>query len=535
MQLLGFYPIVLNDDGLEYVSVDPYLIDDDYDDEMYKLLKKMRKEKKTRKKLLKKKSKKSKKTSQPPVATTTIQPIPNIVYYWPSSITTIVHPVKDAISFEHSFDTKVELSEKGGQKPYDNDSSEENSSEADSSYSNQNNRNGKPAKINYESSFNFQRKLKFDDDDTRSREVENESSVSSTSTTSTTTPYPLLTVFPDPEEVAIQEIINQQEIVNKISDEEAGNITKTIPVEDVVDQATESSSVFVKDNSTEADAVPNVAVEIPSNVYEDNVKVDQNQANSQDTKGEENILEESAAPESQNPDITSVDVTESEAHTTESSLSIPSGILQFFHETLPDNNEQLSSIGLPSHSEVVGNVPVPSSQQTNHSDQIAETSENNTNSDGHRETDTGHNLSTVGINAETTTNGPTNQSVDEYLAMPNSSADKVHADSEVAIPTAHITDDSEGYEYSIDPKISLPIAIVENLESRSFIDDPVVAVIVDDINGKSGRRSDVPIEADDDEDTTDNLPYNLTNENVLEQSSTIESKSFFCIVNRKST
>lgn len=492
LQLLGFYPIVLNDDGLEYVSVDPYLIDDDYDDEMYKLLKKVKKEKKARKKLLKKKAKKTKtkKISEPPVVTTTVQPISNIVYYWPSTITTtIVHPVDGTSTYQHSIDTRIELNENDEKKPSNNESSEEDSSEVDSSSYDQQikNKKQKPAKINYETSLSFGRELKFEVDD-----EENQTTISSSSATLTTTPYPFLTVFPDPEELAIQEILNQQEIINKIAD----NTTKMISTEGIVVSTTELTTV--EDNETNAE----ITAEVPSDVYGENGK------------------DENVSSEPTNPYITSIVVTDPSIHSTESSILIPAGILQFFHETLLDDDEQSSTVGSPSHSEIIDIFPVTDSPNANIFDEITETTENNKNIDGHRETDTQHNHTDVHVGVQTTTNAATAQPIYEHLTIPNSSDDKVLTSMEITLPDGHIKDESEGYEYSIDPKISLPVEVNGDFESRSI--SPVLSVIVNDSHEKSGRRSDIPIEADDVNDDDDNLPNNLST--LSEQNNTIECK-----------
>ncbi len=514
LQLLGFYPIVLNDDGLEYVSMEPYLIEDDYDDRMYKLLKEMKKEKKARKKAQKKKAKKSKKTTteKPPPATTTtvsptsVQPISNIVYYWPSTITTIVHPGQSeatttGTSYQHSFDTRINIKES---------SSEEDSSEVDSNSSDQINKNDKqkPAKINYATRFSFERKFNFGDGDTRA--IDSETTRPSISTTTTTTPYPLITVFPDPEEVAIQEILDQQEIVNKISDEsekhDEGSGTKTISNEQQqIDDLTTDELSSVQDNSNDPHYM-----KMPT-------------LSGDSTKIEANASMESVLLESTNPDTpTSSHVTESAVYASESPLLIPTGALQFFHETLPDDESSNPAISAsPSLSEIVTNVPISTSTDVHISDEVEEATENDNNTDGHRDVDTQPNYSAVQLNDEITT--PLQPIVDEHLTTSplKPSDDKIYTQLEITAPmTGENGNDAEGYQYLIDPKITL--------ESRSLTDEPVlVAVIVED-DKSGGRRSDVPIEADDinDEDTTDNLAYNLTGENLLERSSNVVESKF---------
>lgn len=510
LQLLGFYPLVSNDDGLAYapLSVDPYQVNDEYDDRMYELLKKRKKERKARKKQQKKKSKTSKKATQQTIPTTTVQPVQNIVYYWP-------------FNYQQSFDTRIQINENGQKKPYDDESSEEeDSSEAYASSDDERKIVEKqtPAKIDYETRFGSERKL--DDDDKQARAVENQTSIDSTSSTSTTTPYPLLTVVPDPEEVAIQEFIYQQEIVNKISENDQGNKTKAVPEEDLVDLTTESSSVFDLHNSTEVDAVLDATVEESSGVDKESAR------DMQETKSEVNSLEESVPTESTTAS-TDIDVTEPSTYSTESAVTTPTVVLQFFRETLPELDELPLPIGTPSPTEIVDNFSVPRFPDVTHTSvELPETTENNENTDGHRETGTEPDDSAAQISEETTTSGAITQPMDKQSTPTNSSDDQIVTDFEVPIPNSHIGDESEGYEYSIDPKISLPMVIDDDSESRSLTDKPGVVAIVND---KSGRRSDVPIEADDinDEDATDNLPYNLTGENLLEQSNVIESRWIF--------
>ncbi|KAG4076253.1 hypothetical protein HA402_014802 [Bradysia odoriphaga] len=486
LQLLGFYPIVLNDDGLEYVSMEPYLIEDDDDDEMYKLLKKIKKEKKARKKSQKKKSKKSKKgTEAPPVETTTVQPISNIVYYWPSAITTIVHPPgqgEGTSTYQHSIDTRLSI----------DDSSDENSAEVDASSKGQivKTDQQKPAKINYQTTFSFGRRL--DDDDAETRP--------------TTTAYPLLTVVPDPEQVAIEEIIDQQEVVNKISDQKNGTKTES---QDYVDRITDAP-VTVQDHLTTVETLQ-VTDDVPVS--------EESPSYSQDTKVADKIPEENVPSEASTvtpvdiSSITSVDdtTTESSAYSTEPSPSIPTGALQFFHETLPD--EQDVPNGLPNLSEIFDSIPESNSADTHVSDKFEETTENDTNIDGHSDADTQHGHSTVQLNEEPTTAMPP---LDDHLTTPKSTDGTTYTELEITIPTnSNTNSDSEGYEYFIDPKITRPIKVLDELESRSLTDEPMVVAV----DVKSGRRSDVPIEADDinEEDTTDNLAYNLTDD-TLEQS-----------------
>lgn len=552
LQLLGFYPIVSNDDGLEYVSLDPYLIEDDYDDRMYELLKKMKKEKKARRKSLKKKLKKTKKTrpTATPTTSTTVQPISNIVYYWPSTITTIIQPGEGHHTYEHSIDTTISSSEK---KPYDNvDSSEENSYEIDDSskeHSNSNNDNDqskvqKPANINYETSFGSERKLTFldeDENDSNSRAVTNEIS----SSTSTTTPYPLLTIFPDPDEVAIQDILDQQEIVNKITPNEQRNTTEAeVENHDVL---TGDSIVNVEDIFKEVEAVHQPAIEPPSSIIDLIDISDVFQSIPEETTNEEKHLEKPSPSQSTEIEIIStisVDTTQPSSVTLEATTpnTIPVGVLQFFHETLPEPDDHLSSIGSPSTPEIIDNIPLSGPhEQVDVSNEIAETTENDKTNDGHSEIHSKPDSSVVQVKEETTLANDITQPIDEDLSTYNSPNDSLNNDDttavldfDVRIQTDHMTDQSEGYEYSVDPKVSLTsensltsIEIDDDFGSRSLIDNPeyavAVAVSVDD---KSGRRSDVPIEADDvnDEDTTDGLPYNFTDENSMQQSNAIESK-----------
>lgn len=442
--------------------MEPYLIEDDYDDRMYKLLKQVRKEKKARKKLQKKlKKQQSKQSSETPTTTeqpiTTVQPISNIVYYWPATITTIVHPGVSPSTYQHSLDGTAAI----------NESSEDASSEVEK------NDKQKPAQINYETRFSFERKLKLDDDDVQTNQTFSNS-------TSTTTPYPLITVFPDPEEVAIEEILQQQEIVNKIFNSSPTDHSMK-PIAESTDEPLNVSNVTELEMT---DKVP---------IYEPVPTV------LEDTKDEANAVEEIVSSEP-------IDV-----NSAVSPSLVPTGALQFFHETLPE--EPNDTIDSANPTEIVIDPT------DNHlSNQIEETSQDNQTVDGHRTTDTQHNHSNVQLN-ETST-----------IETPKASDDKNSSDLEISIPSNQFIDNVEGVEYSFDTKVSLPIEMVEGFESRSLTDKPaVVAVIVDD---KSGRRSDVPIEADDinEEDTTDNLAYNLTGENVLEQSNeSNESKSTFTI------
>lgn len=542
LQLLGFYPIVSNDDGLEYVSLDPYLIEDDYDDEMYELLKKMKKEKKARRKLLKKKLKKSKKTKPTVTPSTTIQPISNIVYYWPSAITTIIQPGDGHNTYEHSIDTAISSSENIEKKQYDDDSSEENSFEVDDSSktpSISNNKSNqskvqKPAKINYETSFSSERKLTlFEEDENHSyiRAVQNETSNSSTSTTSTTTPYPLLTVFPDPDEVAIQEILDQQEIINKITHNEQGNITEVNAKDH--DILTAETTANVEDNLKELETVFQVAIELPRGGDMDDLS-DISQPLPEDMKNEDKNLEEILPSQSTELEIIStvtIDTTQSSSGSFEAATpdAIPAGVLEFFHETFPEPDDNYSSIVSPSTSEVVDNIPISEPhEQVDISNEISETTENDNANGGHPEIHSEPNNSFVQMNKETTVASDITQYIDEHLPTVNplvdslKNDDTVYVDFDVRLQTDNITDQPERYEYSIDPKIKLPIEIDDDFGSRSLIDDPTAATVDD----KSGRRSDVPIEAEDinDEDTTDDLPYNLTADNLLQQSSIIESK-----------
>lgn len=510
LQLLGFYPIVLDDNGLEYISMDPYLIEeDDDDDEMYKLFKKIKKEKKARKKSQKKKLKKSKKkgtTEPPPVETTTVQPISNIVYYWPSSITTIVHPIQggeDSSTFKHSFDTRLSI----------DDSSNENSSEVESSSKDQ---IQKPAKINYQTIFTFGRKL--DNDNVETKADKNE-----TLTTTTTTPYPLLTVFPDPEQVAIQEILDQQEIVNKIADDDRGNDTKSVSAEGPSVEGTTETSVTIQDNVTTDETLHTteegqVYKEIPSH--------------SQDTKDVDNspadiLPSEPTIVTTDVPSVTSLDVTtELSDYSMKPTPSIPTGVLQFFHETLPD--EPNSSTSLPNLSEIFDSNPVSNFIDTNLSHKVEETAENDTNLDAYSETDRQHNYSVVQLNEEPTS---TQQPFIEHSTTPNSTDDgTTYTKLEIVVPTSNLDTNSEveGHEYLIDPKIAQPIKVsdvLEVFESRSLIDEPVVVATVTD---KNGRRSDIPIEAEDinEEDTTDNSAYNLTSDK-LDEIKVVESKFIY--------
>ncbi|XP_037047029.1 uncharacterized protein LOC119081900 [Bradysia coprophila] len=495
LQLLGFYPIVLNDDGLEYVSMDPYLIEDDDDDEMYKLLKKIKKEKKARKKSQKKKSKKSKKgTEAPPVETTTVQPISNIVYYWPSAITTIVHPSgqdEDTSTYQHSIDTRLSIG----------DSSDENSAEAEVDASSKDQivkiDQQKPAKINYQTTFSFGRR--FDNDDVETRPIKNQT------LPPTTTAYPLLTVVPDPEQVAIQEIIDQQEIVNKISIDQV-NATKTVG-QDHVDRITDTP-VADQDHLTTNETIQ---VTEEAQVYEESPSY------SQDKKVADEIPEENVPFEASTvttvdvssvSSITSVDdsTTELSAYSTEPSPSIPIGALQFFHETLPDEHDV--PISLPNLSEIFDSITESNSANAHISDKVEETTENNANIDGHRETDTQHGHSIVQLNEKSSTAMPP---LDDHLTTPKSTDGTTYTELEITIPT-NTNSDSEGYEYLIDPKITRPIKVLDGLESRSLTDEPIIVAV----DVKSGRRSDVPIEADDinEEDTTDNLAYNLIDDKL---------------------
>lgn len=478
LQLLGFYPLVLNDDGLEYVSMDPYLIEDDDDDELYKLLKKMKKEKKARKKLQKKKkTKKVTETPAPPVETTTIQPVANIVYYWPSAITTIVHSGQDESTssgtYQQTFDTRVSI----------DGSSEEDSSEVDANSNDQTVKidKQKPVKINLQTSFTFGRKLDNNDE----TEIRATKAEALPLTTTTTTPYPLLTVFPDPE----QEVTAQQETVNKISNDDQGNSPKTVSVEgqDHVDRTTTDATVTTQeeDNLTVTDAM----------LY----RKETVQESSTYSSDEISPSETTTLTTDISTTITSIDVTtELSTYSTEPATSIPTAVLQFFHVTLPDDN---AANGLPSSSEIKDNSPISSSTDTVLSDKVEKAAEVDTNIDGHRETDTQHNHSTVQLNEETTT---TAQPLNEHSATPK--------------PT---DGESEGSEFLIDPKLTRPVKIIDLLsgfESRSLTDEPMIVAA----NDKNGRRSDVPIEADDinEEDATDNLAYNSTgnklDENVVE-------------------
>lgn len=486
--------------------MDPYLLqDDDDDDEMYKLLKKVRKERKKQKKSQKKKLKKSKKkdtTEPPPVETTTVQPISNIVYYWPSTITTFVRTGQGngVSTYEHSIDTRVSI----------DNSSEENSSEVDSS-SKDRSKEQPSAKVNYQTTFTFGRKL--DDDNVETRATQNQTS----STTTTTTPYPLLTVFPDPEQVAIQEIIDQQEIFNKITENDQKNATKTVDGTDDVDRTTDAS-VSVQDNFT-TDGTVHVTDDVQ--VYQEIPSYSQGTKNVEKIP-EENLPTESTTVTAEVSSVTSIDVaTESSVYATEPIPSIPTGALQFFHETLPE--EHNSPDGLPNLSEIFGSNPVSNSTDTNIPDKFEETTENDTNTDGHRETGTQHSYSVVPLNEETTTAQPPV----EHSTTPKSIDGTNYTNLEIKIPTdLDATSESEGHEYLIDPKTAPPIRVADvlgGLESRSLTGEPVVVVVVDD---KSGRqRSDIPIEADDidKEDTTDNLAYNLI-ESKLEAAKVVESK-----------
>ncbi|KAJ6647370.1 hypothetical protein Bhyg_02592 [Pseudolycoriella hygida] len=201
LQLLGFYPIVINNDGLEYVSVEPYFIDNDYDDSLYDMLKKKRKAKKAQEEFQKKQLKKLKKGGH----LGKITQLPPLAYRWP--LPPPIQQNQDIYPIEQTDD--------------DHDSEEDSEDDKEDQKYRKNNH-----KTNFE-----QKSFVTNDAYGHNKFAPRENPtpvISKTSTTSMTTPQSVTTVFPNLDRETIQEVLEQQEIVNQTS-EKPKTTSKDIP------------------------------------------------------------------------------------------------------------------------------------------------------------------------------------------------------------------------------------------------------------------------------------------------------------------